>query len=167
MWQKTEPFALPAELRAQIGTFYAKKVANFGFLKYSIFRGKSNKSDRKTGNRKSGRMCLAMDANRTLSQLSYGPFFLLIPGTFTCQQQKSLYHFFSICKEFFEKSRKIHPIFARRKKGRQLAAPSLIAQSMFCHPSPEDTLGPSHPALSVQCPPAVHRFAAQIRHRRE
>ena len=53
-----ERSALPAELRAQIGTIRAKKVANFGFLKYSIFRGKSNKSDRKTGNRKSDRICL-------------------------------------------------------------------------------------------------------------
>ena len=70
-----ERSALPAELRAQIGTIRAKKVANFGFLKYSIFRGKSNKSDRKTGNRKSGRMCLTMDANRALSQLSYRPIF--------------------------------------------------------------------------------------------
>ena len=48
-----------------------KKVANFGFLKYSIFEGKSNKSDRKTGNRKSGRMCLTMDAK--LNQWPYQP----------------------------------------------------------------------------------------------
>ena len=68
-----EPCALPAELQAQIGTFHAEKVAKFGFLEYSIFREKSNKSDRKTGNWTSGRMCLAMDANRTLSQLSYRP----------------------------------------------------------------------------------------------
>ena len=65
----TKPLALPAELQAQIDTFYAKKVANFGLLKYSIFRGKSNKSDRKTGNEKSGRMCLTTDANRALSQV--------------------------------------------------------------------------------------------------
>ena len=61
---RCEPCALPAELQAQIGTFYAKKVANFGFLKYSIFRGKSNKLDRETGDRKSGRMCRTMDAKR-------------------------------------------------------------------------------------------------------
>ena len=70
-----ERSALPAELRAQISTFHAKKVANFGFLKYTIFRGKSNKSNRKTGNRKPDRMCLTMDANRALSQLSYRPIF--------------------------------------------------------------------------------------------
>ena len=33
-----EPCALPAELQAQIGTFYAEKVAEFGFLKYALFR---------------------------------------------------------------------------------------------------------------------------------
>ena len=70
-----EPCALPAELQAQIGTFHAKKVANFEFVKCSIFRGKSNKLDRKTGNRKSGRMCLTMDANVMLSQLRYRPKF--------------------------------------------------------------------------------------------
>ena len=64
----TGPLALPAELQAQIGTFYAEKVAKFGFLEYSIFREKTNKSDWKTGGGKSGRMWLAMDANRTLSQ---------------------------------------------------------------------------------------------------
>ena len=48
-----EPCALPAELQAQISTFYAKKVANFGFHKYSIF-GKSptNRTEQQgTGNR--------------------------------------------------------------------------------------------------------------------
>ena len=101
-----EPCALPAELQAQIGTFYAKKVANFGFLKYSIFRGKSNKSDRKTGNRKSGRMCLTMDANRTLSPLSCEP--------------KSKYNYTpstSICKALFAKfflNHKNHPPAGRR-----------------------------------------------------
>ena len=54
---------------------FTKKVANFGFLEYSIFRGKSNKSDRKTGNGKSGRMCLAMDANVMRFQLRYRPKF--------------------------------------------------------------------------------------------
>ena len=44
-----ERSALPAELRAQIDTFYTKKVAKFGFLKYSIFGKKSNKSEWKTG----------------------------------------------------------------------------------------------------------------------
>ena len=73
MWQKTEPFALPVELQAQIGTFYAEKVAKFGFLKYAIFREKTNKSDGKTGNWTLGRMCLAMDANRTLSQTELRP----------------------------------------------------------------------------------------------
>ena len=46
---RCERSALPAELRAQIGTFYTKKVAEFGFLKYSIFGKKSNKSEWKTG----------------------------------------------------------------------------------------------------------------------
>ncbi|WP_204790547.1 hypothetical protein, partial [Oscillibacter sp. CU971] len=40
-----ERSALPAELRAQIGAFYTKKVAEFGFLKYSIFRGKVQRID--------------------------------------------------------------------------------------------------------------------------
>ena len=46
---RCERSALPAELRAQIGTFYTKKVAEFGFLKYSIFRGKVQRIDWKTG----------------------------------------------------------------------------------------------------------------------
>ena len=68
-----ERSALPAELRAQIGTFYTKKVAEFGFLKYSIFRGKVQRIGLKNGATNLGRMCLTMDANRTLSQLSCRP----------------------------------------------------------------------------------------------
>ncbi len=63
-----ERSALPAELRAQIGAFYTKKVAEFGFLKYSIFRGKVQRIGLKNGATNLGRMCLTMDANRTLSQ---------------------------------------------------------------------------------------------------
>ena len=37
--------ALPAELRAHIGHFSIKKVMKNGFLRYSILRGKSGKSD--------------------------------------------------------------------------------------------------------------------------
>ena len=40
-----EPNALPAELRAHIDLFSIKKVAKNGFLRYSILRGKSGKSD--------------------------------------------------------------------------------------------------------------------------
>ena len=67
---RCERSALPAELRAQIGTFYTKKVAEFGFQKYSIFRGKVQRIGLKNGATNLGRMCLAMDANAALSQLS-------------------------------------------------------------------------------------------------
>ena len=70
---RCERSALPAELRAQIGAFYTKKVAEFGFLKYSIFRGKVQRIGLKNGATNLGRMCLTMDANRALSQLSYRP----------------------------------------------------------------------------------------------
>ena len=59
-----EPCALPAELQAQIGTFYTKKVAEFGFQKYSIFRGKVQRIGLKNGATNLGRMWLAMDAKR-------------------------------------------------------------------------------------------------------
>ena len=68
-----ERSALPAELRAQIDTFYTKKVAEFGFQKYSIFRGKVQRIGLKNGATNLGRMCLTMDANAALSQLSYEP----------------------------------------------------------------------------------------------
>ena len=67
-----EPCALPAELQAQIGTFYAEKVAEFGFLKYALFR-KNQRIGLKNGATNLGRMWLAMDANAALSQLSYEP----------------------------------------------------------------------------------------------
>ena len=73
MWQKTEPFALPAELRAQIGHLSIKKVMKNGFLRYSILRGKSEKPDRKLEGKIGQVMEVHMDANRTLSQLSYRP----------------------------------------------------------------------------------------------
>ena len=75
MWQKTEPFALPAELRAHIGHFSIKKVMKNGFLRYSILRGKSEKPDRKLEGKIGQVMEVHMDANRTLSQLSYRPIF--------------------------------------------------------------------------------------------
>ncbi len=51
--------------------FIRKKVGEFGFLKYSIFRGKVQRIGLKNGATNLGRMCLAMDANAALSQLSY------------------------------------------------------------------------------------------------
>ena len=69
-----ERSALPAELRAQIGTFYAEKVAEFGFLKYALFR-KNQRIGLKNGATNLGRMCLAMDANVMRSQLRYRPKF--------------------------------------------------------------------------------------------
>ena len=44
-----------------------------GFLRYSILRGKSEKPDRKLEGKIGQVMEVHMDANRTLSQLSYGP----------------------------------------------------------------------------------------------
>ena len=65
--------ALPAELTAQIGHLSIKKVMKNGFLRYSILRGKSEKPDRKLEGKIGQVMEVHMDANRTLSQLSYGP----------------------------------------------------------------------------------------------
>ena len=63
MWQKTEPFALPAELRAQIDRFSIKKVAKNGFLGYSILREKSEKPDEKLEGKIGPVMEVHMDAN--------------------------------------------------------------------------------------------------------
>ena len=68
-----EPNALPAELRAQIGHFSIKKVSKNGFLRYSILREKSEKPDEKLEGKTGPVMKIHMDANRTLSQLSYRP----------------------------------------------------------------------------------------------
>ena len=68
-----EPNALPAELRAHIGHFSIKKVAKNGFLRYSILREKSEKPNEKLEGRIRQVMEVHMNANRTLSQLSYGP----------------------------------------------------------------------------------------------
>ena len=46
-----------------------------GFLRYSILRGKSEKADRKLEGKIGQVMEVHMDANRTLSQLSYRPIF--------------------------------------------------------------------------------------------
>ena len=70
-----EPNALPAELRAQIGHFSIKKVMKNGFSGYSILRGKSGKSDEKLEGKIGPVMEVHMDANRTLSQLSYRPIY--------------------------------------------------------------------------------------------
>ena len=63
-----EPNALPAELRAHIDRFLIKKVAKNGFLRYSILKAKSGKSDEKLEGKKGPVMEVHMDANRTLSQ---------------------------------------------------------------------------------------------------
>ena len=68
-----EPNALPAELRAHIGHFSIKKVAKNGFLRYSILREKSEKPNEKLEGRIRQVMEVHMNANRTLSQLSYRP----------------------------------------------------------------------------------------------
>ena len=68
-----EPNALPAELRAHIGHFSIKKVAKNGFLRYSILREKSEIPEEKLEGKIGPMMCVHMDANRTLSHLSYGP----------------------------------------------------------------------------------------------
>ena len=72
----TGPCALPAELRAQIGHFSIKKVSKNGFLRYSILREKSEKPDEKLEGKTGPVMKIHMDANRTLSQLSYEPVFV-------------------------------------------------------------------------------------------
>ena len=71
-----EPNALPAELRAQIDHFSIKKVAKNGFLEYSILREKSEIPDEKLEGKNGPVMEVHMDANRTLSQLSYEPVFV-------------------------------------------------------------------------------------------
>ena len=71
--RRCERRALPAELTAQIGHLSIKKVMKNGFLRYSILRGKSEKPDRKLEGKIGQVMEVHMDANRTLSQLSYGP----------------------------------------------------------------------------------------------
>ena len=91
MWQKTEPFALPAELRAQIGHFSIKKVAKNGFLRYSILREKSEKPNEKLEGRIRQVMEVHMNANRTLSQLSYGPISKSIMLMQTTQQIYEIY----------------------------------------------------------------------------
>ena len=45
-------------------------------LEYSILRGKSEESDEKLEGKIGPVMEVHMDANRTLSQLSYGPIYL-------------------------------------------------------------------------------------------
>ena len=66
--RRCERRALPAELTAQIGHFSIKKVMKNGFLRYSILREKSEKSDEKLEGKNGPVMCVHMDANRTLSQ---------------------------------------------------------------------------------------------------
>ena len=71
--RRCERRALPAELTAQISRFSIKKVVKNGFLKYSILKGKSEKPDEKLEGKTGPVMKIHMDANRTLSQLSYRP----------------------------------------------------------------------------------------------
>ena len=71
--RRCERRALPAELTAQISHFSIKKVAKNGFLRYSILKGKSKKSDEKLEGKIGPVMCVHMDANAALSQLSYEP----------------------------------------------------------------------------------------------
>ena len=88
-----EPNALPAELRAQIDHFSIKKVAKNGFLGYSILREKSEKPDEKLEGKIGPVMEVHMDANRTLSQLSYRPIYCF-------SLQKPAYN---IIADFFKK----------------------------------------------------------------
>ena len=53
--------------------FQSKKVMKNGFLRYSILREKSEISNEKLEGKIEPVMEVHMDANRTLSQLSYGP----------------------------------------------------------------------------------------------
>ena len=71
--RRCERRALPAELTAQIGHLSIKKVMKNGFLRYSILRGKSEKTDEELETKIGAVMCVHVDANRTLSQLSYRP----------------------------------------------------------------------------------------------
>ena len=57
MWQKTEPFALPAELRAQIGHFSIKKVMKNRFFEIFGFEEKSRKTRLVNGKRTSAAGC--------------------------------------------------------------------------------------------------------------
>ena len=80
--RRCERRALPAELTAQIGHFSIKKVMKNGFLRYSILREKSEKSDEKLEGKNGPVMCVHMDANRTLSRTrhSTGPTLLAKQG---------------------------------------------------------------------------------------
>ena len=88
--RRCERRALPAELTAQIGRFSIKKVMKNGFLRYSILREKSEKSDEKLEGKNGPVMEVHTDANRTLSQLSYAPIGLL------CDYKI----FFAVCQVF-------------------------------------------------------------------
>ena len=68
-----------------------------GFLRYSILREKSEKSDEKLEGKNGPVMEVHTDANAALSQLSYEPKLIL-------QRQMLLYHNFLHCKDcFFQK----------------------------------------------------------------
>ena len=99
MWQKTEPFALPAELRAQIDRFSIKKVAKNGFLGYSILREKSEKPDEKLEGKTGPVMKIHMDANRTLSQLSYEPKLAIFPSKSDEKRNLEIFDFEGISEE--------------------------------------------------------------------
>ena len=77
-----EPNARPAELRAQIGHFSIKKVMKNGFLRYSILREKSEKSDEKLEGKNGPVMEVHTDANAALSRTrhSTGPTLLAKQG---------------------------------------------------------------------------------------
>ena len=65
--------ALPAALQAKISHFSIKKVVKNGFFGYSVLRKKSEISDEKLEGKIGPVMEVHMDANRTRSQLRYGP----------------------------------------------------------------------------------------------
>ena len=71
--RRCERRTLPAELTAQISHLSIKKVMKNGLLRYSILREKSEKTNEKLETKIGAVMCVHMDANRTLSQLSYRP----------------------------------------------------------------------------------------------
>ena len=71
--RRCERRALPAELTAQISHLSIKKVMKNGLLRYSILREKSEKTNEKLETKIGAVMCVYIDANRTLSQLSYRP----------------------------------------------------------------------------------------------
>ena len=62
-----------------------------GFLRYSILREKSEKSDEKLEGKNGPVMEVHTDANRTLSQLSYGPISKSIMLMQTTQQIYEIY----------------------------------------------------------------------------